>query len=191
MHEEATRILANIKGKGKMPRQAIRNEGEPAEQEFFRLVAGARKSPSARLGDAVVAVDGRESYVEVKCVTSNTINQIRAVKLIPLAIYSPEEPLPWAVLSGVDVVRQVFEKDRGQHSELALECANLTRSSLPQNLRCGDDTLNDRVVEAIRRDRRYPELVRVLKSLLDDLAEMKTKYRGLVSDALNDGDRRD
>jgi len=174
-----------------MPRQAIRNEGEPAEREFLRLVTGARRSTSARLGDAVVPVDGQDSFVEVKCVTSNTINQIRAIKFIPLAIYSPDKPLPWAVLSGVDVVRHVFEKERGQHSELALECANLSVSGLPNSVRCSESALSDAVIEAIRRGRRYPELAEVLQSLLRDLTELKTRYRELVSAALNTGDRRD
>lgn len=49
-----------------MERQTIRGEGEEAVERFIKLVDGAKVSDNARLGDVIVPVDGRESYVELK-----------------------------------------------------------------------------------------------------------------------------
>lgn len=173
-----------------MERQAIRNEGEGAEAEFLRLVTGARKSDSAKHGDAIVKVDGRDGYVEVKFVTSNTINQVRAIKFIPVAIYSPQLTLPWAVLPAAEVVRLVFEKNRGQHTELALESANLSVSGLPTRFRFAGDGLSQAVHEAVRSARRYPELAATLTTLMKRLTDTKEEFQDKVRAALIAGDRR-
>jgi hypothetical protein len=153
-------------------------------------VRNARKSDSEKHGDAIVEIDGQQNYVEIKFTTKSTINQIRAVKFIPLAIYSPQKPLPWAVLSAVEVVRLVHGKSRGQHNELALECAALTLSGLPPSSRYSDSQLSDAVHEAIRSARRYPELAATLNALMARLTATKTEYREKVRVALTAGDGR-
>jgi len=173
-----------------MPRQAIRNEGKGAEQLLLQLVENSQDSDSSKRGDAIVTVDGVGSYVEIKYTTSNTINQVRAVKFIPLVIYSPQMPLHWAVLPSNEVVRLVFEKARGQHTELALECANMSLSGIPVTFRCSDEALSDAVHNAIREARKYSELKRKMDELLAELRGMETRYRAAVRDALRTGDAR-
>lgn len=173
-----------------MARQAIRNEGAPAEQAFLAIVAMARASDSAKRGDAIVSRDGIDHYIEIKHTTSNTINQIRAVKFIPLVIYSPQEPLPWAVIPAHEVVRLVVEKERGQHTELALESANLSLSGISASFRCGDAGLSQAVHGAIGAASAYQELREVLTELLQNLSEMKEQFREKVRAALAAGDKR-
>lgn len=171
-------------------RQAIRNEGEPAEVQFKALVRGAKDTDAAKKGDARVELDGQDYYVEVKFVTSNTVNQVRAVKYTPLAIYTPAETLPWAVIPAPDVVRIVYEKPRGQHSELALECANMTLSGVGSHFRVSSAELSDRVHAAIRIGQRYPELAQTLRQLMGDLESMKSEFRERVRASLAAGDAR-
>lgn len=173
-----------------MPRQAIRNEGKPAEQLFLQLVKASRDSDSSKRGDAIVTVDGQPSYVEIKYTTSNTINQVRAIKCIPLVIYSPQMALHWAVLPAHEVVRLVFKKARGQHTELALECANLSLSGILGTFRHSDEALSEAVHGAIRDAQKYPELKVTMDELLNELREMEARYQEGVREALSMGDAR-
>jgi hypothetical protein len=169
-------------------RQAIRNEGEKAERIVLELVAGSRKSDSAKKGDAIVALDGADHYVEIKFVTSNTVNQVRAIKFIPLAIYSPQEEKCWAVLPAYEVVRLVFHKDRGQHTELALESANMTLTGISQSFRCNDAELNSVVQNAIRSARKYSRLETTLVDFLACIRGIKGIYAQRIELALEEGD---
>lgn len=73
-----------------MARQAIRLEGDEGERLFVQLVPSARlrqkeKGEKEKDGDAVVNVDGREQFIEVKECHAlpgkpGTINQIRPIK---------------------------------------------------------------------------------------------------------------
>jgi hypothetical protein len=170
------------------PRQAIRNEGKPAEQAFLRLVKNALPSDVARRGDAIVSVDGASSYVEIKHVTSNTINQVRAVKFIPLVIYSPQfGDRPWAVLPAQEVVRLVLPKARGQHTEIALECANLSLSCIAGTFRCTSAGLDNAVQSAVRTARKYPTLERILHDLVNQLSALNAMFHTRIEGALRAG----
>lgn len=172
-----------------MARQAIRNEGAAAEQAFLELVLNSRPSDSAKQGDAIVTVDGIDTYVEIKYVTSNTINQVRAIKFIPLVIYSPQRiERPWAVLPAQEVVRMVLPKDRGQHTEIALECASLSLSRVNEVFRSADTELDDVVRDAIRATRRYPKLGQLLSQLLQGIRFLNQTYQGSIEAALHEGD---
>ncbi len=171
------------------PRQAIRNEGKPAEQAFLKLVANARPSDVARYGDAIVTVDGTSTYVEIKHVTSNTINQVRAVKFIPLIIFSPQFiDRPWAVLPAHEVVRMVLPKARGQHTEIALECANLSLSGIDVTFRCNAADLDATVRNAVRAARTYESLAGILPDLVNALRELNETFRARIENALRQGD---
>jgi hypothetical protein len=171
-----------------MVRQAIRNEGADAERAFLSLVAQARDSDSAKRGDAIISVDGADHYVEIKYVTSNTVNQVRAIKFIPLIIYSPQEARRWAVLPAQEVVRLVLHKDRGQHTEIALECANMTLTGVPMKFRYNDEGLSGAVHAAIRGARKYSLLAAALPELLRDIRAINESYRKRIEAALNEGD---
>lgn len=171
-----------------MPRQAIRNEGKPAEQAFLKLVANARPSDVARYGDAIVIVDGTSTYVEIKHVTSNTVNQVRAVKFIPLIIFSPQFiDRPWAVLPAHEVVRLVLPKARGQHTEIALESANLSLNGLDSRFRCTAAGLDGAVQDAVRAARQYKSLARILPDLVRQLRALNDTFHVRIEGALRNG----
>lgn len=173
-----------------MDRQSIRNEGVKGEAELRRLIPNAKASPSQKQGDAVLRIDGKDYFIEVKqCVKGNSINQVRAIKFTTLVVYSPQLPKPWAVLAPQEVARIVAEKERGQHNEVALECANLTLTSLPAGCRCSNDELAARVESAIRSSEPYGDLREALARLLDDLVEVKTAAREAVRKALQAGQK--
>jgi hypothetical protein len=98
----------------------ISHAGKSAE-ERFRELTGAEKSPAAAMGDAVLDGIG----VEIKKASSNTINQVRAVKYIPLVVLDDPSD-QWYVVPAHEVVRQVAVKSRGQHTEIPFECATLS-----------------------------------------------------------------
>jgi len=166
-----------------MARQAIRHEGDKAETVFLSLVGPSRKSTNSKRGDAEVHVDGEWHFVEIKECHSNTINQVRAIKYIPLVIYSPQNAYPWLVVPPQQVVLLVSTKSRGQHNEIPFECANLSLNSMPQVFWCRDDELGRRVVDAIQEGNTFDELHTAMRELEGELkalsANTKDKIRTL------------
>lgn len=108
------------------------SRGGADAEELFRSLTGATIAERAALGDAIV--DGR--YVEVKKATSATLNQVRAVKYIPLVALSVPE-MTWYVIPANEIVRQCARKRRGQHTENPFESATLSLNNL------GRATLNE------------------------------------------------
>jgi len=160
-------------------RAAIRNEGNEAERRFVDLVRGARKADRARDGDAIVSLDGSDSYIEIKqCQSSGgTINQVRAIKYIPCVVWAPSFG-GWYVLSPDQLIELALRKCRGQHNEISFECINFGLRSLPESLHtlCTDDQLSDVVHEAIRRGRKHPELEQAMRDLLNDIQSLKKEF---------------
>ena len=69
-------------------------------------------TPKTGLGDAELG----GAFVEVKKATAATLNQVRAVKYIPLVAY--HEPTDtWYVVPAHVIVCLVASKGRGQHTE--------------------------------------------------------------------------
>ncbi|MDD3531401.1 MAG: hypothetical protein PHV99_02320 [Candidatus Pacebacteria bacterium] len=159
-----------------MARQAIRHEGDNAEERFRLFVKGSKKSDNAKLGDARVPVKGELRYVEIKECHSNTINQIRAIKFIPLVIYNGQT---WIVLPPHEIVRLVTKKSRGQHTEIPFESANLSRNSIPKEFECSDSELNARVQAAIKEGDRNADIAQEMRNLLSQLQKInqETKVR--------------
>lgn len=167
-------------------RQAIRLEGQDAERRFLDLVPDSRDSDHARKGDAIVTVDGEDSYVEIKechaAATANgTINQVRAIKFICCVIWAPNHGC-WYVISPDQLVGVAATKPRGQHTEIPFESMNFGLRSLPEELhsRCSDAELGEVVREAIRRGRRRVDVAQLLVQMLDDIVALKERYREQV-----------
>lgn len=111
-------------------RQAIRGEGNAAEKRFFELVPGSLACRNAKEGDAIVPIDGANYFVEVKeCHAElgkgGTINQVRAIKFITCVVWAPNHDC-WYVISPDQLVQIAAGKSRGQHTEIAFECMNLS-----------------------------------------------------------------
>jgi len=81
--------------------------------------------PKSGYGDAELG----GTYVEVKKATAATLNQVRAVKYIPLvAFHEPSDT--WYVVPAHIIVCLVATKRRGQHTENPFESATLNIFSL-------------------------------------------------------------
>lgn len=172
-----------------MARQAIRHEGDEAESLFLSLVKSARRSDSQKKGDAVVDVDGKSHYVEVKQCTSNTINQVRAIKFIPLVVLAPQLSPQWLVVPPHEIVRLVVSKARGQHTEIPFESANLSLKGIAARFGCEDSDLDDTVTDAIRLSGKYSGVRAELGKLSSVLARLNEDTKTAIRLALNEGDR--
>lgn len=138
----------------------ISKTGEQVEAEFRRITRATKPSRAA-LGDAVI--DGW--HVEVKKASSNTLNQVRAVKFIPLAVKDTRSS-QWYVVPAPDIVRLVATKKRGQHTENPFESSTLSLKSLG-SFRVKRSELLSKTRLAIAKGKRHPklraEMTRVLK----------------------------
>lgn len=102
----------------------ISYEGKDVEIRY-RDLTGASESPRAGLGDAVL--DGH--FVEIKAASKSTLNQVRAVKYIPLVVFhGPTRQ--WYVVPPHVVVKLCCAKARGQHSENPFESSTLSLGNL-------------------------------------------------------------
>ena len=171
-------------------RASIRNEGQDAEDHFIRLVAAARASDLAKAGDAIVTVDGEDSYIEIKeCHAvvgkSGTINQVRAIKYITCVVWAPGHGW-WYVISPDQLVGIAAAKNRGQHTEIPFESMNFGIPNIPSDLhtRCADAELSDAVHEAVRRGRRRSDIQKAMAELLQDIQSLRSRYSHRVQQVL-------
>jgi hypothetical protein len=170
---------------------AIRHDSDEAEAQFDRLVQNAMPSGNAKEGDRIVVVDNQPAYVEIKqCTKSSretgTINQVRAIKCIPLVVWAKARNC-WFVIPPDELVRIALEKGRGQHTEISFESMNLSLrrgDAVWPQFRCTDEELNDRIVAAVRRGRKKEHLAALMKNLKDDLFVLNQKYKAKVREAL-------
>jgi hypothetical protein len=140
----------------------ISGGGRSAEQTF-REYTGATKPLRASLGDAIL--EGHP--VEIKRATASTLNQVRAVKYIPLIAY--QEPSDsWYVIPAHAVVAAVGGKRRGQHTENPFESATLNVNSLGQFRVDDPGELRSRTLDAIEASTRYPELKQEMQRVLQE-----------------------
>jgi hypothetical protein len=155
-----------------MSAEGISKSGDSAE-ELFRQLTGATKASKAALGDAVLG----GHYVEVKKASSKTLNQVRAVKYIPLVAYHVDEDR-WYVVPANEIVRQCARKARGQHTENPFESATLSLTNLADRAVTDPTQLRDRVYAAIAEAARYPELKELMDRVLQDSQELATRFVG-------------
>lgn len=146
----------------------ISNQGTDAEQLFFALVTSSRKAPKASAGDAVVNVDGIDVTVEVKkCDAPNgsgTINQVRAIKFIPMVVHNPSRN-EWFVVPAAELVRAAASKSRGQHTEIPFESMNMSLSQVTR-WKCSSAELDAALRAAVRFDRNHKVLGIAMVALL-------------------------
>lgn len=171
-----------------MERQSIRRGSEKAVARFLEIT-GARPSEDRRRGDAILSVEGKDHYVEIKqCraewYETNTVNQIRPIQFIPLVVYNPERAT-WYVSSATRIVRLASKKQRGQHTEIPYECINLSLSKLESDA-CDEKDLRSRVEAACLEAEAHSELRIVLQDLLRELQEVRDRYHPLIRGVLGD-----
>lgn len=142
-----------------MATEGISKSGKKAE-ELFRCHTGASKAPNKH-GDACLC--GR--LVEIKKASTTTVNQVRAVKYIPLVILDSRDD-SWFVVPPDEIVRQVADKKRGQHTENAFESATLSLTRLLGFRIGGPSQLKQATLKAIKRGDSHPELKNAMAEVL-------------------------
>ena len=158
--------------------QGISSQGKSTEDAFLSLVPGSIKSAVAAEGDAVVQVDGSGQAVEIKKCDGGTINQVRAIKFIPLVVYNSKED-QWYVVPATELVRIASTRKRGQHTEVAFESMAVSLGRL-KRWKCSAHNIAT-VIEAVARaDRKQVELHKAMKTLLEDLKALASARRSAV-----------
>lgn len=159
-------------------RSSIAGSGRPAEDKYL-LLTGATKAARAALGDAVL----EGNLVEIKHVGSHTLNQVRAVKYIPLVIFH-EPSSTWYVVPAHVVVLLVSKKNRGQHTENPFESATLDVRHLGA-YQVKEAALKQRTLDAVAESANVPalrdEMVRVLARSKSLAAESLASVRNIAA----------
>lgn len=144
--------------------------GGRSAEELFRAITGADPSPTAAQGDAVL----EGTPVEVKRATKATLNQVRAVKYIPLVVYfEPRDE--WYVVPAHVVVAAVSQKTRGQHTENPFESATMSVNSLSAYKVEDVSDLRQATLDAIASSERFPELRDAMQQILRESRELAEK----------------
>jgi hypothetical protein len=134
---------------------------------------GATKSAKSGDGDAVL--DG--CNIEVKKATAATLNQVRAVKYIPLAaLHEPTDT--WYVVPAHVIVCLASSKRRGQHTENPFESATLNIFALGKYRVAADKDLKQATLNALAEAKKYPDLKKAMETVLKgskDLAASSIK----------------
>jgi hypothetical protein len=137
------------------------SRGGRTAEELFREMTGATRAATAAQGDALL--DGHP--VEVKRATSVTLNQVRAVKYLPIVVhYVPADV--WYVVPAHAVVVEVSQKHRGQHTENPFESATLSLRRLGAWKVDDPRSLREATLHAIALSGGYPELRSVMEGVL-------------------------
>ena len=155
----------------------ISKSGKSAE-ESFRKITGASKSPKSSIGDAILC-----GYaIEVKKASSNTINQVRAVKWIPLVVRDDKHD-EWYVIPAPDVVELVSLKKRGQHTENPFESATLSVANI-ERFRVEKSELKNCVLRAVARGKKFSVLRKATEKVLSDSKKLAKVSKSEVAIAL-------
>lgn len=151
----------------------ISHTGNEVESEF-RRITGASKPPRAAVGDAIF--DGYA--IEVKKASTNTLNQVRAVKFIPLVAFDTRDET-WYVVPAPDVVRLVASKSRGQHTENPFESATVSVAQL-EDFASSEATLKRDLAAAIEAGKANSALKKVMDDILEESKELAQTARNRV-----------
>lgn len=143
------------------------SRGGRSAEELFRELTVAAPTERAAQGDALL-----EGYpVEVKRATSVTLNQVRAVKYLPIVVhYAPADE--WYVVPAHVVVAAVSQKVRGQHTENPFESATLSLRNLGAWRIESANLLRSATLAAIDESKGFPELGAAMEEVLHESREL-------------------
>lgn len=144
----------------------------------FRKITGASKPLNSSMGDAILCGHA----VEVKKASSNTINQVRAVKWTPLVVLGPKRD-EWYVIPAPDVVELVSQKKRGQHTENPFESATLSVAKI-RSFRVEKSDLKNSVLQAVARGKRFLVLRKAIEKVLSDSQYLANVSKSEVATAI-------
>ncbi len=150
--------------------------GKGAEEEFCEMTNAVPLKRGDPRGDA----EYRGRCIEIKnleAVKHQNSNPVRAVKYITLVVRNPPND-GWYVIPASDVVRNVERMAKGQHTEIAFECARLNLNRFDENrskysvAKPAPEQLQRKVEEAIAEAEGHPELERLMAKVLADVKEL-------------------
>lgn len=158
--------------------QGISNAGEPGIQRFIDLTGAVRS-----MGRSPGNVEFEGAPVQVRSGYKNTINQIRAVRYLPVAILDSSTGA-WYVVPPDDVIRLVEAKAGGQHGANPYESTTLRRSELAAYRVDTDADLPGAVVVAIAQGAENAALRGVMQRISAATQEATQQSHEWVSAAL-------
>lgn len=169
---------------------SISREGDASERLFQRIVSHATvPSEGAAYGDVRMVVGNSVHYIEIKKCGSKkggTLNQVRAIKYIPLVVHLPNQTPHWMVIPPNVLVERMAKRPRGQHTEIALESAAISVNASLDPYRCDESELEARVVAAIKEGQANVELSRVMKELKRDIRRL-VRHTAFDVEAISNG----
>lgn len=136
------------------------------------------------MGDVEVLVDGAWYYVEIKECHANTINQVRAIKYLPLVVFTPGTPKPWLVLAPHELAAIVARRSRGQHNENPFECAALSLGNMPEGRRCTDTELDTWVKDALHSGNEHHEVKALLEEIHTEIVQLSESAKRRIIKAV-------
>jgi len=155
------------------PRVGISKTGNKAE-DLFRGFTSSRKPAEARFGDA----EKNGHFAEVKKVSGDTLNQVRAVKYITLVAYDAERD-EWFVVPACDVVALIATKERGQHTENPFESSTLSLRNLGP-YKVASTNLSTAWAAAVLKSEGKPLLAQKMKDVLQECKDLSTAHKKAV-----------
>lgn len=159
----------------------ISHGGQRAEVRY-RQITGASKPDKTEYGDARLG----GSYIEVKTATANTLNQVRAVKYIPLVAYH-ETTRTWYVVPAHAIVYMVSSKARGQHTENPFESATLNIQNLGKYRVSSEAELKKATLDAIAEAQKYPNLKKAMDEILANSKSLAARSIADVTTLIRNG----
>lgn len=151
---------------GAQESEGISHLGSKAEEQY-RALTGATPLPKASLGDALLDETHRVEVKQIKKEKSTTVNQVRAVKYITLAVlYVPDAT--WYVVPACDVVELVARKGRGQHTENPFESNTLSIRQLDAFVVADHTHLRQATLDAVAKSSQRPELEAAMAWILEE-----------------------
>lgn len=148
----------------------ISRGGKVAERLFLEIT-GAEPAPRASDGDALL----EGNLVELKQASTNTLNQVRPLKYLPLVVYHTARKC-WYVVPAHELVRLATDKPRGHHNECAYECAQFNLSRLAE-FEVDAADLRERTLRAVEESAAYPALRDEMERVLAVAREMAVEAR--------------
>ncbi len=139
----------------------ISASGKEAERRFM-AITGAAPCAKAALGDAVL----NDITVEIKHTKkTTTLNQVRAVKYIPLVVWVSGEDA-WYVIPAHRIVLEMSRRVRGQHTENPFESSTLNLNGFGEFRLDSDADLAAAVSRSAAESAAYPRLRAAMEEVL-------------------------
>jgi hypothetical protein len=117
--------------------------GTKGENRLKEILKDRWKKCESSLGDGAIIHNDKEYYYELKSTIKSfseniNLNQIRSIKCIPVIVYSHYDN-KWVIITPDKIMKASMDKKRGQHSELFIECCQISSRKVIQNEECIDE----------------------------------------------------